>query len=63
MAFVVHRLVLANSSNDTGISVVEFFSEKLKGNDVVLVPLSFQFSDDPTRKLGGHNFPICGWIL
>ena len=52
MAMVVHRPALASPSDKNGLSVTDFFIEKLKTSNIVLVPPSFEFSGDPRRRLG-----------
>ena len=52
MALVVHTPAVASPSDKSGHSATEFFTEKLKTSNIVLIPPSFEFSDDPRRKLG-----------
>ena len=52
MAMVVHRPALASPTDKNGLFVTEFFTENLKNSNIVLVPPSFEFSDDPRKKLG-----------
>ena len=52
MAMVVHRPALASPTDKNGLFVTEFFTEKLKNSNIVLVPPSFEFSGDPRKKLG-----------
>ena len=44
MAMVVHRPALASPTDKNGLSVTDFFTEKLKTSNIVLVPPSFEFS-------------------
>ena len=46
MALSVHRPAVANPDDTSGLSVVEFFTEKLNTTNVVLVPPSFEMSGD-----------------
>ena len=52
MALSVHRPAVTNPSGSSGLSVVGFFTEKLKTTNVVLVPPYFELSGDPDKKLG-----------
>ena len=52
MALTVHRPAVATPYDSCGLSVAEFFTEKLKASNVVLAPETFELSGDPTRKLG-----------
>ena len=52
MALTVHRPAVATPDDSSGLSVAEFFTEKLKTSNVVLAPETFEVSGDPTRKLG-----------
>ena len=52
MALSVHRPAVANPNDSSGLSVAEFFTEKLRTSDVVLVPPSFELSGDPNKVLG-----------
>ena len=52
MALVVQRPALASPTDKNELSVTEFFTEKLKTSNIVLVPPSFEFSGDPNKKLG-----------
>ena len=52
MALVVNRPAVASPSDKSGLSVTEFFTEKLKTSNIVLIPPSFEFSNDTKRKLG-----------
>ena len=67
MALSVHRPAVANPGGSSGLSVVEFFSKKLKTTNVVLVPPSFELSGDPKKVLGEEaekkvieSFDKCG---
>ena len=58
---------MANPGGSSGLSVVGFFSEKLKTSNVVLVPPSFELSGDPNKLLGEEaekkvieSFDKCG---
>ena len=52
MALSVHRPAVATPSASSGLSVVEFFTEKLKTSNVVLAPPTFELSGDPNKVLG-----------
>ena len=52
MALVVHRPALASPTDKNELCVTEFFTEKLKTSNIVLVPPSFELSGDLRRKLG-----------
>ena len=52
MALSVHRPAVATPLDSSELSVTDFFTEKLKTSNVVLVPPSFVLSVDPKRKLG-----------
>ena len=52
MALCVHRPAVATPLDSSELSVTDFFTEKLKTSNVVLVPPSFVLSVDPKRKLG-----------
>ena len=52
MALVVHRPALASPADKSGLSVTEFFTEKLKNSNIVLVPPSFELSGDLRREFG-----------
>ena len=52
MALSVHRPAVANPGGSSGLSVVEFFTEKLKASNVVLFPPTFELSGDPNKVLG-----------
>ena len=67
MALSVHRPAVANPRGSSGLSVVGFFTEKLKNTNVVQVPPSFELSGDPNKKLGEEaekkvmeSFDKCG---
>ena len=52
MSLSVHRPAVANPNDCSGLSVAEFFTEKLKTSNVVLVPPTFELSGDPNKQLG-----------
>ena len=52
MALSVFRPAVATPNDSSGLSVMEFFNEKLKTSDVVLVPPNFELSGDPNKVLG-----------
>ena len=52
MSLSVHRPAVATPSASSGLSVVEFFTEKLKTSNVVLAPPTFELSGDPNKVLG-----------
>ena len=52
MALSVHRPAVATPSGSSGLSVTEFFTEKLKTLKVVLAPSTFELSGNPNKKLG-----------
>ena len=52
MALSVHRPAVTDPGGSSGLSVVEFFTEKLKTSNVVLVPPTFEQSGDPNKLLG-----------
>ena len=52
MTVSVHRPAVATPDDSSGLSVVEFFSEKLKSSDVVLVPSTYEPSGNPNKLLG-----------
>ena len=49
MAMVVHRPALTSPTDMNGLSVTDFFTEKLKTSNIVLVPPSFEFSGEQKR--------------
>ena len=67
MALSVHRPAVTDPGGSSGLSVVGFFTEKLKTSNVVLVPPSFELSGDPNKLLGEEaekkvieSFDKCG---
>ena len=67
MALSVHRPAVTDPCGSSGLSVVGFFTEKLKTSNVVLVPPSFELSGDPSKVLGEEaekkvieSFDKCG---
>ena len=52
MTLSVHRPATAAPDDSSGLSVAEFFTEKLKISNVVLAPPTFEFSEDPKKVLG-----------
>ena len=52
MALSVHRPATANPGDSLGLSVAEFFTEKLNTSNVVLAPPSFELSGNPEKVLG-----------
>ena len=48
----INRPVIASAVDSSKISVVDYFDEKHTKSSVVLIPPAFEFSGEPSRKLG-----------
>ena len=48
----VNRPATATAVGSSGLSVVDYFEEKFPKNSVIVVPPAFEFSGDPSKKLG-----------
>ena len=46
------RSAVTTPEDSSGLSVAEYFSEKVKASDVILVPPIFEPSGDPDRASG-----------
>ena len=52
MALSVQRPAVSSPGSPSGISVKTFFEEQLSSSPVAFVPKNYEFSGDPTKKLG-----------
>ena len=48
----INRPATASAVDSSKVSVVDYFNEKLTKSSVVLIPPAFEFSGEPSRKLG-----------
>ena len=48
----INRPATASAVDSSKVSVVDYFNEKLTKSSVVFIPPVFEFSGDPSKKLG-----------
>ena len=48
----INRPAIASAVDSSKISVVDYFDEKHPKSSVILIPPAFEFSGEPSRKLG-----------
>ena len=51
-AMPINRPAIASAVDSSKISVVDYFDEKHTKSSVILIPPAFEFSGEPSRKLG-----------